>query len=207
MTRNPPSDLAAPALIPTQRRFLSISDTHFFHGNILKFRDASGALTRPGFSDVDEMNQTMIDRWNETVRKGDRVYHHGDVFIGNREGFKSLWPKLNGQKSLIVGNHDDIPFLAKGGFFRKVQMWRKFTEYGLMLTHVPLHESNLGWRGQTLLNVHGHIHHNDSPDGPYLNVSVEKTDYRPVDFEEIIEYRRSVLGAFKTPSMFRLEKD
>lgn len=200
-----PSRMFVPAIRASARRFLFISDTHFFHANILRFKDDAGNLTRPGFADVNEMNDVMLERWNQIVRKGDRVYHLGDVFMGQREEFQKFWPRLAGQKSLIVGNHDDIPYLSKGGFFRKVQMWRKFTEYGLMLSHVPLHESSLGWRGNTLLNVHGHIHHNDSPPGPYLNVSVEKTDYRPVELDELIETRTAMLGPLRMPSIAKLE--
>ena len=94
-----------------------------------------------------------------------------------------------------MGNHDDIKFLAGGGFFAKVGMWRMFPEFGLMLSHVPLHESSLlrhvdktqGWPNgcETLLNVHGHIHQNASPPGPYRNVSVEAIDYTPVNIEEL----------------------
>ena len=36
-----------------------------------------------------------------------------------------------------------------------------------------------------MLNVHGHIHQNNSPDGPYRNVSVERTDYYPLSIEEM----------------------
>ena len=199
--------VTSPALHGSKRRFLLISDTHFFHANILSFKDSEGNLTRPGFSDVEDMNAVMMERWNDTVRPGDRVYHLGDVFMNDVAGFKKLWPKLKGSKSLIVGNHDDIRFLSSGGMFRKVQMWRKFTEYGLMLSHVPLHESGLEWKGNTLLNVHGHIHHNDSPPGPYLNVCVEKTDYRPVDIEEVIETRLSMLGPLNIPSLSKLDDD
>lgn len=173
-----------------------ISDTHFRHSNILKFKDsATGELVRPGFSDVDEMDEHMIERWNSVVKQGDIVYHLGDVVMGDKEWFKQNWPRLNGSKRLIVGNHDDIKFLASGGFFKKVQMWRMFPEFGLMLSHVPLHPSNLLrlrdkggiWPDEceNLLNVHGHIHQNKSPDGPYENVSVEAINYTPVNIEDL----------------------
>lgn len=169
------------------------SDTHFRHANILKFTDsATGALIRGDrFADVDAMDEHMIERWNLVVKPGDIVYHLGDVVIGDREWFKKNWPRLNGSKRLIVGNHDDVPFLAAGGFFKKVSMWRMFPEFGLMLSHVPLHASSLR-RGApndpdapVLLNVHGHIHQNPSPEGPYRNVSVEVTDYTPMNIEEL----------------------
>lgn len=174
------------------------SDTHFRHANILKFTDSTtGALVRPQFADVDAMDEHMIEQWNSVVKKGDIVYHLGDVVIGDKEWFKKNWPRLNGSKRLIVGNHDDIKFLASGGFFAKVSMWRMFPEFGLMLSHVPLHEKSL-YRYPSkdggdceltepvpLLNVHGHIHQNPSPAGPYRCVCVEQTNYTPVNIEEL----------------------
>lgn len=184
-----------------------ISDTHFRHANILKFTDGkTGKLVRGDtFANVDEMDEHMIERWNSVVKQGDIVYHLGDVVMGDREWFKSNWPRLNGSKRLIVGNHDDIPFLASGGFFKKVQMWRMFPEFGLIFSHVPLHQSSLKrhwikredhnlvqywWkrytsRNKCLLNVHGHIHQNPSPSGPYRNVSVEAINYTPINIEEL----------------------
>ncbi len=166
------------------RNIWVISDTHFGHENILTFKNKDGSRMRD-FSSVDEMNQVMVDRWNETVKPGDKVYHLGDVFFGSKEKFKSLWPKLNGSKRLIVGNHDDIKFLSSGGMFQKVQLWRVFTEFGLILTHVPVHQSGLTRDRGVLLNVHGHIHSNPSPDGPYKCVCVEQTNYAPVNIEDI----------------------
>lgn len=173
-----------------------ISDTHFRHANILKFTDSTtGELVRPQFADVDHMDEHMMERWNSVVKPGDLVYHLGDVVMGDKEWFKKNWPRLNGSKRLIVGNHDDIKFLSTGGFFAKVQMWRMFPEFGLMFSHVPLHESSLLRHVDktknypngctTLLNVHGHIHQNPSPEGPYRNVSVEAIDYTPINIEDL----------------------
>lgn len=168
------------------------SDTHFFHENILKFTDSNGELIRGNrFGSVEEMNEHMLEQWNSVVKPGDIVYHLGDVFMGAKEDFQKFWPKLNGSKRLIVGNHDDIKFLASGGFFAKVQMWRMFTEFGLLLTHVPIHESGLRRGAPTdedapmLFNVMGHIHQNPAPRGPYRCVCVEQTDYTPVHIETL----------------------
>lgn len=176
-----------------------ISDTHFRHANILKFTDSrTGKLVRGDkFSSVDEMDEHMIERWNSVVKQGDIVYHLGDVVIGDQEWFKVNWPQLNGSKRLIVGNHDDIKFLSSGGFFKKVSMWRMFPEFGLLLSHVPLNINSLYRYGskddfenpivepELMLNVHGHIHQNPSPEGPYRNVSVEAINYTPVNIEEL----------------------
>lgn len=167
-----------------------ISDTHFNHNNILKFRDKDGSAFRGDlFDDVNHMNEVMITNWNSVVKPGDKVYHLGDVFFGSKDDFKVLWPRLNGAKRLIVGNHDDIKFLSSGGFFQKVGMWRVFKEHGLLLSHVPLHESSLTRAGDSSINVHGHIHQNKSPSDRHRCVCVEQTNYTPVHIEELAKGR------------------
>lgn len=166
------------------------SDTHFFHANILKFTDRNGSLIRPNFATVSEMNEHMADMWNESIKPGDKVYHLGDVFVGNEwETFKTFFDKLNGKKRLIVGNHDNIEKLVKLNFFQKTYMWRMFPEQGLLFSHVPVHQSGLWRNGKPLTNVHGHIHQNNSPQGFYRNVCVEKTQYKPVHFEDLLTVR------------------
>jgi len=161
-----------------------ISDTHFNHANILKFQDKNGQFFRGKlFDTVQEMNETMIENWNKIVTPQDIIYHLGDVYFSGIEEVRKIFNRLNGKKRLIVGNHDDIKQIAKENWFQKIQMWRIFAEEKLILTHVPIHPSALEFRN--LINVHGHIHQNVSPDGPYINVSVERTNYTPIAFEEL----------------------
>ena len=67
-------------------------------------------------------------------------------------------------------------------------MWRQIPEYNLVLSHVPLHNSSLnhwGEYGESALNVHGHIHQKPSPSEDHFCVSVEQTNYMPVDLESL----------------------
>ena len=175
-----------------------ISDTHFNHARILEFEDSrTGKRVRPQFDNVQHMNEHMIEMWNSKVKPGDKVYHLGDVFFGDKEWFKSMWPRLNGRKNLIVGNHDDIKFLSSGGFFSKVQMWRQFSEHNILLSHVPLHEMSSS-RGRPdapkkMVNVHGHTHINGSPPGAYISVCVELRDYTPVHIETLAKEAKKLL--------------
>ena len=168
-----------------------ISDTHFGHSNILEFKDKEDKLIRGSkYQTVEEMDQDMIENWNCVVKPGDKVYHLGDVFFGDKESFIKKWKRLNGQKRLILGNHDDARFFAKHELVAKIDVWRMFPEFGMILTHIPLHESVLyegrfrNFKGQ-VVNVHGHLHQNPSPSDKHVCVSVEQIDYTPIHIEEV----------------------
>ena len=163
------------------------SDTHYNHAGILTFIDYNGERVRD-FPNLEQMNECLLDSWNSVVKPGDLVYHCGDVFFGNKDEFEKAWPKFNGSKRLVVGNHDDVKYLSSGAFFQKVYESRIFAERNLLLTHRPQHVMGL-FRGKDLvkpmLNIHGHIHRMPSPPGPYLNVSVERTNYTPVHIDQL----------------------
>jgi calcineurin-like phosphoesterase family protein len=164
-----------------------ISDTHFRHEAILTFKDYAGKPPRDGFESVDHMDQVMMDNWNDTVKPEDTIYHLGDVLFGHNkvEWMEENFTKLNGTKHLILGNHDNPKFLSP--FFKSISLWKDMD--GLILSHAPLHPSTLAeshrFGTNPVLNVHGHIHSNPSPEGPYKCVSVEQTDYKPVNLDEL----------------------
>lgn len=156
-----------------------VSDTHFGHENIIKYCD------RP-FHNAHEMNEVIRDNWNKTVKDGDIVYHLGDVYFPGGFGDGNAWEfmaTLKGSKRLILGNHDDGKNQLIQKVFQKVGVWRHFREFGLLLTHVPVHEGTLNEK--VPVNVHGHIHNNKIPDKRYRCVCVEHTDYTPVHIETL----------------------
>lgn len=164
-----------------------ISDTHFGHENIIEY------CHRP-FKDAMQMSFAIRDNWNALVKPQDKVYHLGDVYMSwtLSQKIEDFLGGLHGHKRLILGNHDrgEDPILQRK--FEKISVWRMFPEFGLLLTHVPVHESTLrrGKAGneknpEMLLNIHGHIHENPSPTEHHRNVSVEQTAYRPINVEEL----------------------
>lgn len=163
-----------------------ISDTHFNHNAILTFNDDTGKPVRP-FDSVDQMNQCMLDNWNDTVKDGDTVIHCGDVLFGmdKVEWLQANFAKLPGKKKLALGNHDNIKHLAP--FFNDIQFW--FNIHNLVFTHMPLHPQTLAesnrWDKQDVVNIHGHVHTNPSPDGPYKCVCVEQINFTPINLEEL----------------------
>ena len=164
------------------------SDTHFGHVGVTKFLRDDGSKLRP-WDSVEEMDEEMVKRWNETVKPTDKVYHLGDVVI-NRKAL-SIMHRLNGDKVLIKGNHDIFRPEDYAPHFRDVRAYHVMN--GMILSHIPLHESAL-YRFGT--NIHGHTHSNrvtkfefgmDRIDPRYHCVCVEQTDFRPILFEDVIQ--------------------
>ena len=159
-----------------------ISDTHFGHGNILTFKQEDGSPLRP-FTSVEEMDEEMIKRWNETVKPNDKVYHLGDVAIPKR-GLDCL-ARLNGDKILIRGNHDIYKLKDYAKYFRDIRGYHVLDQ--MIFSHIPVHPDS---KGRFKANIHGHLHArrvmmDGAIDPYYYCVSVENIDYRPINFEEI----------------------
>lgn len=182
------------------------SDHHFNHANILTFKGMDGKLIRPGFKNIEHMNEVLIENHNKLVQPSDKVYFGGDV---GKNTFNIL-RRMNGKKRLIMGNHDDWLDKYSLGCFEKVLSWRFFGHLSkrFVISHYPLHPMSFIYRGQTrneetdimagkmttkdhAYNVHGHIHektvtHDDgSVDRRYLNICVEKINYTPLSMDEI----------------------
>lgn len=162
-----------------------ISDTHFFHNNIIKY------CSRP-FANADEMNSKMISNWNKVVGKNDYVYHLGDVacgYGGDDRALAELLFSLNGQKRLIVGNHDHLKSPALHKAFEKIDLWKGFKDEDFTCVHIPLMQSQLR---DGKFCVHGHIHNNTLNNPFYINVCVEHTDYTPIHMDVIREKIKQV---------------
>jgi calcineurin-like phosphoesterase family protein len=174
------------------------SDTHFGHLGVCKFLRKDGVTKLRPWDNVDEMDEDLIRRWNETVGPNDKVYHLGDVVI-NRRGLKVL-DRLNGDKVLIKGNHDIFKLSDYTRYFRDVRAYHVMN--GIILSHIPVSKDSLHRFG---CNIHGHTHadrvrkirgvkvatgellYSDQIDPDYLCVCVEQTDFRPILFEDALK--------------------
>lgn len=139
-----------------------ISDCHFYHKNLLTTMDK-----RP-FSSVEEMNETMIEKWNGKVRKNDEVIVLGDLSYGDGRETNEILSRLKGKLYLIRGNHDER-FLKDSAFDASRFGWikdyaeLKDNKRKVILMHYPV----FCYKGQYRLNdvgnpnyymLHGHVH-------------------------------------------------
>lgn len=152
-------------------KYFIIADTHFGHRNII------GYCNRP-FRSVEEMDETLIKNWNETVSNDDVVIHLGDFSFGTKERCAEIVKRLNGRKILIKGNHDkwSDDFYRSIGFEYVSSFPIVYKDF-FLLSHAPLQLSET----TPYFNFYGHVHNDQKFRNTSTSkcVSVEKIGYRP----------------------------
>lgn len=174
------------------------SDTHFGHQNILRFCE------RP-FVSIEEMDNTIIERWNLKVGKDDIVFHLGDFAFATNKRWQELISLLNGKIYLILGNHDITrwPGTYTMQLFDRVenQMMLKIdNKYKVYLNHFPFLCYDGTYRNpeDCTIQLHGHVHERVGGIGkddqrlqyrfPYqYDVGVDNNNFYPVSWEEILK--------------------
>lgn len=166
------------------------ADTHFGHTNIIRFCDRR-------FTDVEEMNEHLIENWNARVTNHDTVFIIGDMFFRSETTPEDILSRLNGHKHMIMGNHDFgwlAGLSAVGKYFESVDNYKEYAADGLnyVMCHYPLisyrHDSK--W-----YMIHGHIHNNTDLDfwdilknrPRILNAGTDINEFFPVTIEELIK--------------------
>lgn len=134
-----------------------IADCHFGHE---KVRLLDG---RP-FKTVEEMDEYMIDRWNQVVcKKKDEVVILGDFCMRKGARVNELLSRLNGKKYLITGNHDRIFLKDKefdAGLFEWIRPYAELHDNNrkVVLSHYPIICYNGQYHGKAGYMLYGHVH-------------------------------------------------
>lgn len=162
-----------------------ISDLHLDYTNIIDYCD------RP-FDSVEEMNESLVEYWNDTVDSSDEVLYGGDLTIRSSAAALLDWvDELNGEIVFLLGNHDGtvLEGLDRVHFVEEL----RFKHRGVPFHAV--HDPADGPTNPTGWLLHGH-HHNNWPDRfPFIdhdtrrvNFSAELLEYRPLSFDKLVDY-------------------
>jgi len=162
------------------------SDLHLGHRGIIEMQH------RP-FSDVNDMNRTLIRNYNAVVHKNDTVYILGDLCHHMKiEEANEIIASLAGKKYLLIGNHDKK---YDPQLFEAMKDFMTISANGqyLALMHYPM----LSWPKSTRgsFQLHGHIH----SDAAYnrenrangilrYDVGVDANQYMPVSISQILQF-------------------
>lgn len=172
------------------------SDPHFGHKNILKHCPERGKV----FPTVDEMNEQFINNYNDKVGQNDTICWVGDCFFVSTPRAKEIMGRLNGNKILVIGNHDKSQGkMAELGFELVTDRMYMFIEgRKALVCHYPYKKAiydgvRYDERFMELrpkkkdgeLLIHGHIHSNVIVRGTMIHVGVDAWDYSIAPMDEI----------------------
>lgn len=169
------------------------SDPHFNHTNIIKY------CNRP-FLNMQEMNDVLISNYNSLINSNDIVIWLGDCFFNKQlNNCEEIISKLNGQKILVLGNHDknDIQMSQFGFDIVTHELVLNVANTQCRCSHYPitpcpeyeLPDRYASRRPKKLANeiiLHGHDHNkNKITNIDSINVGVDAWDFKPAMFEDV----------------------
>ena len=159
------------------------SDNHWGHVNVIRY------CKRP-FTNVEEMNEAMIEKWNARVKPGDSVYHLGDfALVRTPQQVLGIVRRLNGQIHLIHGNHDRfIKQKREDNYgFAQIVPYKELKVGGQLI--VMCHYAFMTWRSshRGSWDLHGHSHGSlkRDPTARRLDVGVDCWNYAPISLDEV----------------------
>lgn len=166
------------------------ADLHFGYAPILNHRP---------FDTVEEMDETLIRNWNETVCDTDTVYIVGDFSYNGGQVPAQYFTRLRGRKHLIRGNHD-TPLENAQELFHYCESVVDFWELDDGDTHILLsHYPMIYERGGYMIHGHFHAHRGQAYDllrqlPQVLNCGVDVNFFRPVTLAQLIENNKLFYG-------------
>lgn len=173
-----------------EKRIFLTSDLHINH-------DRAFIYAPRGFQSVQEMNEALVQRWNEVVGPDDEVYMLGDAMLGDSESALEYMRQLNGAIHIVLGNHDtdnreklyySLPNVVEVALAAKL----KYKKHHFFMTHYPCMTGNLEKESltQCTCNLYGHTHQktNFYNDIPFMyHVGVDSHNCYPVLLDDIIK--------------------
>lgn len=162
------------------------SDHHFGHHNII-------ANAKRPFISVEEMDEIMIQRWNEKVGQKDSVYYLGDLALNKPERLREILKRLNGSIYLIKGNHEASALACKNRFewikdYYELKVADETTISGkqkIVLFHYAIRQWNGKHDGSFHLYGHSHGTLKDDLNSLSFDIGVDNHDFYPLEYNEV----------------------
>lgn len=178
------------------------SDTHFGHINIIKYCNRpflfdyeldKDRLYDQQNIDVEKMDETLIKNWNAVVTAQDTIYHLGDfAFYKDQKKTRNVIRRLNGNKVLILGNHDKYLEPETLKMFNSVHLYYELNvpdedvgKQMIVLCHYAMRVWNKSHHGSWMLFGHSHGTLPDEPNSLSLDVGSDCYGYTPISYDRI----------------------
>ena len=196
-------------------QFWFTADTHFGHGNIIKYcqrpfmspaereaiRADSRARLRLSDDTVRRHDDALLNAINARVAPGDTLWVLGDFCLGGLAEARRYRDRIRCSNVFLVwGNHDRGEIApAFSDTIEQGMIWAEGHE--IWLNHYPMRSWNKAFHGSWHLygHVHGRLRREDAANPAALvrDVGVDACDYRPVSLADLRAYMAPRVRAFE----------
>jgi len=158
-------------------------DPHLGHKNIIKYSH------RP-FDDITEHDNCIIDNWNNIVRPKDTVIINGDFSFASVEETKEYLKRLQGNKIMVLGDHDKQVWQCRN-LFKEITQQKRLSINGKFI--FIQHHCCRVWPRSHYNSYHAfaHSHGGLPPIGKSWDVGVDNNHYMPLDVEWFLRIMES----------------
>lgn len=146
------------------------------------------------------MTEALIENHNKVVAPGDQVFFGGDFCFGaSPELVEKLAKRLNGNKTIVLGNHDrseNFKNFPGRVVYRILELsGKQWHPYMPTICHFPMRSWNGSYHGS--FHLHGHEHKKNPIDGisRMYDIGVDANNFTPVSWDHIV----SILSKYPTP--------
>jgi len=200
-------DKLTPEVIAEMQKIWFTADLHQGHPKIVNI------CNRPTTME-DHDNFLIKEVFNKYVQKKDEVYILGDLSMAKRKDAEKFIARMNGNKHLILGNHDKN--ISHLGNFSEITQIKDFTfsraglNIHIVLCHYPMASWNRKIHGSW--HLYGHVHGRFQNTGLSWDAGIDNRAIacgvfgwmRPINLHEVclIMSERHLIGADKDMTEF-----
>lgn len=164
-----------------------VNNVFFTSDTLFGSEVAMDKLDRP-FSNIHDMDETLIKNWNSVIKHKDIVYHAGNFSTHDKKDIETILKRLNGRINLIVGEYDNNSNIL--AFRHKLasvnyRLDFKINQWQITLAHYP----QRFWYNMRYGSWHLHGYTCGTvPPIPLtmsFDVGTDISGYTPIHFEEL----------------------
>lgn len=188
------------------------SDLHLGHRAIINYCPP----TRGHFTDVDQMNETIVSNINSVVTEEDTLYILGDIAFMPPARACEFLKRINGSKVIVWGNHDhklrrstefasqkSLMGVVWEGDYKEQTFVVDDVRQQIMMMHFPI----LEWNGKRRNSFHffGHRHTSSLQwiNGRSCDIGMDTNNLMPYCIDDLISQR--IASERADPACIQLE--
>ena len=168
------------------------ADYHLSHKNIIKY------CNRP-FTNVEEMNATILNNLEKKVKHGDIVYFLGDLSFKKDTALMFFKKLTDIEIHFIIGNHDHTDVIKLADLYcNSVSRLKEIQieDQSITLCHYAMRIWNRS--NYNAWQLHGHSHGTIAPFEYQYDIGIDNNNFYPLSYQQLGELMKANMNNIKS---------